>query len=685
MVKIEVLTVKEVAELKGCSEQYVKKMITQGKLKVDEQLNETNKQKQYLIEVASLPEDLQMKYYRENNNLDQHFEPEPQFKYQRKKEVYDKPLEEYTADEREMIGFWIEIIVRWQFERDNVENATQFDDEFIRQVTLEEKKLFEYKFNRKFSLTQSTLYRKQQCIKIKDYDGLIGKRGGGSTKGTTSVPDKVFSAFLYYYFDLNQPSFEQCYRTSLEWTKMFYPSLVDGIPSSKAFIRRYKREVPKSVEILMRKGNKAFNDEALMYIEREYKNLEANDCWVADNHTIDVISRVDGTDKKHRIYITAFQDAKTGVIVGWNVTYTPNSQSTLIALRHAIMRFGKPKTVYFDNGSEFLTNDIAGRGHRRRFNADLVEKPPAILKKLEIEMKNALVKNAQAKPIERFFYTFKQQFSKMYDTYTGGNALERPENHSKIVKCIDNVPTDESIREHVELFMDGVFNVGAYGGAERKYKGMTRLEAFNESIKKVGMVRVKEDDLNLLLMRNKGYQKISRNGVYLPFFEKLWYRDVDTGRYLGKKVCVRYNPADLRTVRVYDEEDRFLFELPMARGKVNYLEPNIEVVQEAMREKASIKKMTKRLAEEFVSELTPEEKIDMMSLQIMYAHKGLEDFVIEDPENTEYFEHTERTQYMLYKDNELRSIDPVMIDIEEMNKCRKKSGERSEIFLKEKL
>ncbi len=670
MVKIETLTVKEVAQLKGCSEQYIKKIITQGKLAAIEQLNEVNRQKQYFIEVSSLPEDLQLKYYRQSNaDVQAIFEPEPTFKYARKKEVYDKPLESYSELEREIISIWFEIIERWQFERQGKEKATEFDSEFIENIKLEYKKYFEFKFNKKFALTSSTLYRKWQCVKVKDYDGLIGRRGG-STKGETSVPDKVFSAFLYYYFDLNQPSVAQCYRTSIEWTRMFYPSLLDDLPSERAFRRRLQKDVPKAIEILMRKGNKAFNDEALVYIEREYKSIESNDCWIADNHTIDVISRHDGTEKKHRIYVTAFQDAKSGMIVGWNVTETPNSNSTLIALRHGIMRCGKPKLVYFDNGSEFLTNDIAGRGHRRRSGTDLIEKPPAILKKLDIEMRNALVKNAQAKPVERFFLTFKEQFSKMYDAYTGGHAKERPENHAKIMKDLNRVPTDADIKEHVELFMDGLYNVSEYGGKERNYKGMTRVEVFNQSIKKVGMIKVKEDDLNLLLMRNKGYQKISRNGVYLPFYnERIWYRDNNTILHLGTEVCVRYNPSDIRTVRVYDKEDRFLFELPMVTNTtIAFSEKDIEAVKTAVREKARVKKMAKEVANEFTEELSSEEKIDMLTLQIMRMHRGLDVFEIEEPDEIEYFDYTEKSQYMLYKDNELKNIGNVEINIDAMNK-----------------
>lgn len=48
---MEYLTVKEVAELKGCSEQYVKKIIKDGKLSAEQTVNEKSRPK-YLIPVS---------------------------------------------------------------------------------------------------------------------------------------------------------------------------------------------------------------------------------------------------------------------------------------------------------------------------------------------------------------------------------------------------------------------------------------------------------------------------------------------------------------------------------------------------------------------------------------------------------------------------------------------------------
>ena len=72
----------------------------------------------------------------------------------------------------------------------------------------------------------------------------------------------------------------------------------------------------------------------------------------------------DGT--LHRLYLSAWLDARSGIFTGWYVTASPGSQATLNALRKGITKFGIPYNAYVDNGREFLTYDIGGRGHRAK-------------------------------------------------------------------------------------------------------------------------------------------------------------------------------------------------------------------------------------------------------------------------------------------------------------------------------
>jgi hypothetical protein len=256
-------------------------------------------------------------------------------------------------------------------------------------------------------------------------------------------------------------------------------------------------------------------------------------------------------------------DAKSGVIVGWNLCDNPCSQSTLLAFRAAVLNgFGVPWGVYFDNGSEFLTHDIAGRGHRTKASWNSDDTPPTILSLLDVSMVNALVKNAKAKNIERYFYTFKEYISKAFSGYCGGTPAERPEGHAQKVRS-GNIPTDEEIRELLTVLINGGYNCHEYGGKETEYKGMSRIDVWNESINSDEVVfrDAADDDLTLLLARTTRYQKIKRNGVFIELYgKKIWFKDDKTVFNIGKEVYVRYDPAELDTVRIYDKEtDKYLW------------------------------------------------------------------------------------------------------------------------------
>ncbi|MDE6671534.1 MAG: integrase, partial [Ruminococcus sp.] len=162
-------------------------------------------------------------------------------------------------------------------------------------------------------ISERILYRKWTAYKNDDFDGILGVRGAWN-RNTNTIPEPVWNCFLYEWLDENQPTVSLCYRSTIKWTAKFYPELLELIPSEMAF-----------------------SDRCSPYIMRMYDNLDANDCWIADNHTFDIQS-YDENGNVHRLYLTAFLDAKSGVMTGWNITESPDSQSTILALRHGIMR-----------------------------------------------------------------------------------------------------------------------------------------------------------------------------------------------------------------------------------------------------------------------------------------------------------------------------------------------------------
>ncbi|MDE5936762.1 MAG: Mu transposase C-terminal domain-containing protein, partial [Ruminococcus sp.] len=394
-------------------------------------------------------------------------------------------------------------------------------------------------------------------------------------------------------------------------------------PSEKTFRRQIDHDVSYALKTLMRDGKKTFDDRCSPYIIRLYDKLEANDCWIADNHTLDIIS-LDG-ETKHRLYLTAFLDAKSGVLTGWNITDSPDSQSTILALRHGIMRFGVPKAIYVDNGREFLTYDFGGKGHRKRKSHDSKSEPTTILERLGIEMHNAIVRNAKAKPIERTFYTVKNQFSRLWDGFCGGTIIERKESLKRIIKN-GQLPCDYDVRRVLSAWIDNEYNKQPYGGSECCFKNMSRLDVWNATITEIR--ETTPDMLNLLMMRSERPQKIRRNGVYVTISnEKIWFmHEQETINNLEKEVFVRYDPADLRTVRIYDaEDDSFLFEWQNASYlMVDFLEETQKNIADAQEKIRATKKFVKEQAKGITENLSQEQRITMLDMLIKSAENAEE-------------------------------------------------------------
>ena len=619
------LTVTEFAELKNCSISYISRLIKTKKISAESTLNPETNKIHSLIPVSALSEDLQTKYYvrlKKDTGLEPELtENKPEKPIKAKKQ--SRSFEKLSADERTRLNFWCELLKEWQGRRSQYKSKTEFDHNFVGECRLKYEGI---------EISERILYRKWTAYKNDDYDGILGVRGAWNRNNTT-IPEPVWNDFLWEWLDENKPTVSLCYRSTIKWTAEFYPELLDLIPSEMTFRRRIEKDVAYAVKTLLRDGEKAFSDRCSPYIMRMYDNLEANDCWIADNHTFDIQS-YDDNSNVHRLYLTAFLDAKSGVMTGWNITESPDSQSTILALRHGIMRFGVPKCIYVDNGREFLTHDIGGKGHRTHGKKDdLQTEPPTILKRLGIEMRNAIVRNAKAKPIERTFYTVKNQFSKLWDGYCGGTILERPESLKRRVKD-GKLPCDYEIREVFEKWIDNEYNLQAYGGSETCYKELSRLDVWNKTCSEIQ--KAPEWALNLMLMRSTRKQKIKRNGVYVTICsEKIWFTEPkETIMNLEKEVYVRYDPADLRSVRIYDAEtDKYMFTWSLAdQLMADYLEANQETVAGANALIRETKKFVREQAKGTITALSNQQRLTLLDMTVRksQAEKD-ENFCINQP------------------------------------------------------
>ena len=586
---VDYLTVKQVAELKGCSERYIKRIAKERKIECIEKPNPANGHYYYLIPVSALPENLQEKYYRQKRTetgiLPEKKEPEKESKTGLKygSKGIKKAFESFSEKERQTIRFWADLLETWQAERSNRKDKTEFDKLFVAHQKY---------LHPDLSISTATLYRKYAAYQSECYAELLDSRGKWS-RGTSLLPDDslIWQAFWGLYSSQNQPTVSQCYRSTVAFITAEHPELVPGIPNEACFRRKIKK-IPFAVLEYSRHGNKAMHDHCLPYAVRLTDEIDANSIWVMDNYTFDVIIKEDGTEKTKRMYLTTVLDVKSGVLVGWNITDTPDSQSTLLALRFAILRFGVPEYLYFDNGREFVTGDIVGeQTHRHISDKKKGNLPTTILQHLGIKIVIAIPTNAQAKLVERIHRTIKEQYCRSMDGFCGGTILERKESLKRRIKNGD-IETERELRESFADYADNVFNVAAYRGHESRYKGMTAIEVWNASIADVTQRTATEGVLDLLLMRSNGFQKVKREGVFVNYKgEKIWYYDENvTWRHIHEEVCVRYNPDDLRTVRIYDRDDRYLYTWNIADWALtDYIGEKSEVLAEVGRKKAHVR------------------------------------------------------------------------------------------------
>ena len=570
------LTTKEVAEVKGMTERYIRNLVSCGAILSRTELSE-KKTAKFIIPITELTEAEQLRYYRSIGTE----APEELTPKKRSESRQHKTMEEFSALEREEIADWIRIIREWEeYCAKSKLQKVAATDKFVQ---------LQKAVNPNIKISKGILYRKKKALKGHDLAGLLDNRGAWR-KGTSSIPDVAWECFMSFYLDEAQHPIAACLEYTEMWLRQEAPQYLP-LPSYASFYRRVQNEIPEPLEIMGRQGMKAFRDRCAPYIQRTYENMMSNEWWIADNHTFDVMT-ADSDGKVHRLYLTAFFDARSGIFTGCYVTSAPSSQATLIALRKGILKYGIPENIYVDNGREFLTRDVGGLGHRQKKSTRDDFNPPPVFERLGIHMTNAIVRNAKAKIIERRFRDVKDRLSRLFPTYTGGNVLEKPERLKQILKSGD-IPTDEAFTQAVEDILQHYMNEKSYSGAVAADGGKTRAQVYRENLteKRIAV----EADLNLMLMRSTRSQKVGRLGVHITVAgEKIhYYNDDLIYNHFGESVYCRYDPENISEVRIYDLEDHFIMTAATSNEAVLEYGASKEAVAQALRKVKSLEKLTK--------------------------------------------------------------------------------------------
>ncbi|MEY8322206.1 transposase family protein [Lachnospiraceae bacterium 46-61] len=344
------LTVKQLAEIKGCTERYIRNCITKEKIEAIQIEGQVggNAGTHYSIPLLKLDEKVQLQYKRYLKKLQKEAEKQVQ-KQEIQQEQESKSMKELTEKEKENAMFWRKLLESWQSYRGKETDKQKADNEFIKVMNVQ---------NEGLHLSRRTLYRKWNSFVMQGEVALTDGRGRHDNH-SRKMTREIFDVFEYYYLNENKPSIKQCMRETI----LYFEGQDIEMPCYTTF-KRSVEKIPNTIKMYFREREKVFIDKCAPYIKRMYDDLESNDIWVADNHTFDIMVEKEG--KPVRVYLTAFMDVRSRKMMGWCVTDAPSSDATIYALKKGCEKFGVPRSIYTDNGREFLFHDLGGNGFRKK-------------------------------------------------------------------------------------------------------------------------------------------------------------------------------------------------------------------------------------------------------------------------------------------------------------------------------
>jgi putative transposase len=265
----------------------------------------------------------------------------------------------------------------------------------------------------------------------------------------------------------------------------------------------------------------------------------SNQVWQCDHTPADILL----VDKDRRIlgrpWLTTVIDSYSRCVMGFRLGYdATGSHVVALALRHAILpknysaeyelhnewgTYGIPTYLYTDGGKDFRSNHLQQIASQLGFTCHLRRRPP-----------NGGI-------VERTFGTLNTQFFSTLPGYTGSNVQERPKNAEK-----DACLTIADLEHHLVRFFVDNYNQSI----DARMGDQTRFQRWESGLGAVPQLP-SESELDICLMKSTK-RKVQRGGIIE--FKKMKYKGEYLAGYEGTTVSVRFNPDDIISVRVYQQD-----------------------------------------------------------------------------------------------------------------------------------
>ena len=337
-------------------------------------------------------------------------------------------------------------------------------------------------------------------------------------------------------------------------------------------------------------------------MDRDKTDIESNDIWFSDHHRVDVFTRDETNTKICRLWLTLFFDARSNKVVSYKCRNAePDATVIKQTMKKGMEMHGIPKEVYFDNGKDYRS---------KSFRQDF---PLSLVHQLGIKSIYATPYHGQAKTVERFFRTFEERFGKMFPTYAGKDAKNRPEQM--------RVPDKKILTFAVsmDVFMSCLDNyIEDYNNTPSRGKnllGKTPNEVYSQNLSTKR--EVTDRKALALLCGTFDIRTVHKNGVT---FKHRDYWSEKLLPYFKKKVIINYDSENMDLLNIFDEDMRAIC---VAAAKVRT--PFRNTTEADYKKAAKMKKQARKLVEQH----RPKMEQDTISLisSIHLAEQAAKDFV----------------------------------------------------------
>ena len=393
--------------------------------------------------------------------------------------------------------------------------------------------------------TQSNFYKNWLAVYQKHgIAGLVpqyARRRGGAGM---SFDEKAKEIINSLYLDLRKPSI----ASVVDDLKQY------GYELNYTTVTSYIREIPKSVKVFYREGLKAYHDKFDPYIERDYTLFKAMEWGCGDHHIFDFVIIHEG--RIFRPWVTLFMDMRSRTITGWWIDVVPNTLTIMRAFSMSVEQYGLFENMLVDNGKDFRSEWFAGsewKERRTKPEKETLELIAGVLQDCKTKIHFATPYMGQSKPVERFFRTVCERFSKMQDFYVGSNTVDAPEDKKLFwgrINGRDKIEvtyTLEQLRHDFAQFVTWFNSNWQHSG--QGMDGKTANEVFAETFEHK---RELPEEYRKYLFTVREKRVIQRNGVSI---DGISYYNPEMVRLIGEKVEVRRDINDIGKAAIFSLPD----------------------------------------------------------------------------------------------------------------------------------